>query len=100
QIIAAVDFKDVKPKLSTADEENLDGDTNADMANASANPDVEPEADANGRVAGQKKTVRPATVVAPPPRKPNFFERLFGIRQKPAPAPSPPPKRQPQGRNR
>src|SRR5438045_8186542 len=39
QMIAAVDFKDVNPKLSTADEENLDGDTNADMANASANPE-------------------------------------------------------------
>src|SRR5436190_6372803 len=95
QMIAAVDFKDVNPKLSTADEENLDGSTNAEMANAGADPDVEPEADANGRVAGQKKNVRPAAPPPPPPpaRKPNFFERLFGMRPKPAQQTTPPPVR-------
>ncbi|MDP9003558.1 MAG: penicillin-binding protein 2 [Verrucomicrobiota bacterium] len=99
QMIAAVDFKDSNPQLAAGDEENLDGSTNTDMATTAANPDVELEADANGKVAGQKKTVRPPPAPAPPPpRKPNFFERLFGVRPKPAPAPTPPPVRRPPGR--
>src|ERR1700704_705949 len=36
QMIAAVDFKDSNPKLTPSDEENLDGSTNSDMANAGA----------------------------------------------------------------
>jgi penicillin-binding protein 2 len=94
QMIPAVDFKDSSPKLAGGDEENLDGSTNADMAGAGADPSVEPEADAAGKV--QKKAVRPVVVATPPPRKPSFFERLFGVRPKPAPAPAPPPKQQPQ----
>jgi penicillin-binding protein 2 len=98
QMIAAVDFKDSNPKLSGGDEENLDGSTNSDMVTASANPDVELEADANGKIAGQKKMARPTPAPTPPPRKPSFFERLFGIRPKTAPAPTPPPVRRPPGR--
>ena len=98
QMIAAVDFKDSDPKLTASDEENLDGSTNSDMAIAGADPDVELEADANGRVAGQKRLVRPAPAPPPPPRKPNFFERLFGVRPKPAPPPTPPPVRRTPGR--
>jgi penicillin-binding protein 2 len=97
QMIAAVDFKDSNPKLAASDEENLDGSTNTDMANAGADPDVEPEADANGRVAGQKRIVRAAPPPPPPARKPNFFERLFGVRPKPAPPPTPPPARRAPG---
>lgn len=91
QMLAAVDFKDAAPGVAGNDEENLDGSTNTDMAVASANPDVEPEADASGRVAGQKRAVRPPPP-PPPARKPNFFERLFGVRPK---APPPPPQAQP-----
>lgn len=94
QMIAAVTFKDSNPDLAGGDDENLDGSTNTDMAVAGADPDVEPEADANGRVAGQKK-VRVAPAPTPPPRKPNFWERLFGARPKPAPPPTPPPRRPP-----
>jgi penicillin-binding protein 2 len=94
QMIAAVAFKDSNPNLTAGDEENLDGSTNSDMAVAGADPDVEPEADANGKVAGQKR-VRPTPAPTPPPRKPNFFERLFGVRPKPAPPPTPPPRRPP-----
>jgi len=92
QMIPAVDFKDSGPKLAATDEENLDGSTNSDMANTTADPLVEPEADAAGKV--QKKAIRPVVVATPPPRKPSFFERLFGVRPKPAPAPTPPPKQQ------
>lgn len=98
QMIAAVDFKDTNPKLAAGDEENLDGSTNADLATTSANPDVEPEADANGRVAGQRKIARAVPAQPPPPaRKPNFFERLFGLRPKSAPPPTPPPARRTPG---
>jgi penicillin-binding protein 2 len=92
QSIPAVTFKDSDPKLDATDEENLDGNSNSDMANTTADPSVEPEADAAGKV---KKIPRPVVVATPPPRKPSFFERLFGVRPKPAPAPTPPPK-QPQ----
>jgi penicillin-binding protein 2 len=93
QMIPAVTFKDSGPKLDAGDEENLDGNSNSDMANTTADPSVEPEADAAGKV---KKAPRPVVVATPPPRKPNFFERLFGVRPKPAPAPpTPPPKQKP-----
>ncbi|MEY2480015.1 MAG: hypothetical protein QOI04_942, partial [Verrucomicrobiota bacterium] len=93
-MIAAVDFKDSNPKLAATDEENLDGSTNTDMANTSADPLVEPDPDAAGKVAG-KKVMRPVVVATPPPRKLSFFERLFGVRPKPAPQPTPPPPRKP-----
>jgi len=93
QMIPAVTFKDSGPKIDASDEENLDGNSNTDMANTTADPSVEPEADAAGKV--QKKVMRPVVVATPPPRKPNFFERLFGVRPKPAPAPTPPPKQTP-----
>jgi len=51
-------------------------------------PDVEPEADAQGQVSKRPRVVRAAP--APPPRQPNFFERLFGgKRAAPQPAPTP-----------
>jgi penicillin-binding protein 2 len=93
QSIATVTFKDSEPKLDASDEENLDGNGNTEMANTTADPSVEPEADAAGKV--QKKVMRPVVVATPPPRKLSFFERLFGARPKPAPAP-PPPTKQPQ----
>jgi penicillin-binding protein 2 len=93
QMIPAVEFKDSGPKINASDEENLDGTSNSDMANTTADPSVEPEADAAGKV--QKKVMRPVVVATPPPRKLGFFERLFGARPKPAPAP-PPPTKQPQ----
>jgi len=92
QMIPAVTFKDSGPKLDASDQENLDGDSNTDMANTTADPSVEPEADAAGKV---KKAPRPVVVATPPPRKLSFFERLFGARPKPAPAPTPPPKQPP-----
>ncbi len=92
QMIPAVDFKDSSPKLVASDEENLDGSTNAEMANTSADPSVEPDPDAAGKV---KRVVRAIPVATPPPRKLGFFERLFGARPKPAPQPTPPPPRRP-----
>src|SRR5437762_2283661 len=92
QMIPAVEFKDSGPKLAASDEENLDGDSNSDMANTTADPSVEPDPDAAGTV---KKAPRPVVVATPPPRQLSFFERLFGVRPKPASAPTPPPKQTP-----
>jgi membrane peptidoglycan carboxypeptidase len=96
QFLESVDFKESGLSGSAEDETNPSDAQSADsqLAAVGPAPDVEPEADAAGRVAGQKR-VRAAAVVAPPARKPNFFERLFGVRPKPAPAPTPPPRRQP-----
>ena len=98
QMIAAVDFKDSNPKLTASDEENLDGSTNSDMAATSANPDVELEADAKWQSRRPEEDGPSSPAPTPPPRKPNFFERLFGIRPKATPPPAPPPVRRPPGR--
>lgn len=95
QMIEAVDFKDSGPNIPGGDEENLAGsDTaNVQLAAAGSEPDVEPEADARGRVPARAQRVsRARAVAAPPPRKPNFFERLFGPRR---PQATPPPARRP-----
>jgi penicillin-binding protein 2 len=103
QMIPAVDFKDTSPKLGGDDEENPDqsqGAGNAQMANAGADPDVEPEADARGQVGGTPRVARAVAVSPAPPARPrNFFERIFGVkRQQPQPAPRPTPVRRPFGR--
>ena len=94
QMLEAVTFKDDAVNVASADEENLKQDGSAQMAMAGADPDVEPEADAQGRVA--KRRVVRAIPVAPQQRRPNFFERLFGVKRQPAPVPTPPPARRQQ----
>jgi hypothetical protein len=98
-MIAAVNYKDAGPNVDGDDEETASPsqNANAQMAPSGADPDVEPAPDAAGKI--EKKAPRPVVVATPPPHKPNFFERLFGARPKPAPAPpTPPPKQQPQQR--
>ena len=99
QFLESVEFKDSGLSGSSEDETNPSDAQSADsqLAATGPAPDVEPEADAAGRVAGQKR-VRVAAPPPPPPRKPNFFERLFGIRPKPTPPPPPPPRRPPNRR--
>jgi len=96
QMIAAVDYKDAGPNVGGTDEENPDASQNAEnaqMAPTGADPDVEPEADARGKIPQRPVRVARAVPVvqAPPPRKPNFFERLFGVKR-PPPQPTPPPR--------
>ena len=95
QMIAAVDYKDAGPNVPGTDEENPDASQNAEnaqMAPAGADPDVEPEADARGKVSQRPvRVARAVPVQAPPPRKQNFFERLFGVKR-PPPQPTPPPR--------
>jgi penicillin-binding protein 2 len=81
--------------VPSGDEENADDSQNADaqMASADAAPDVEPEADSQGKVRRRASVpvARAVPVATPQPR--NFFERLFGVRRQPAPVPTPPPVR-------
>jgi penicillin-binding protein 2 len=88
QIIKSVDYHGAGGNLGS-DEENADASQNADaqMANAGAAPDVEPEADAQGTV--RRARLPRAVPVAAPARPRNFFERLFGARRQPAPTPPP-----------
>ncbi|MDQ6623690.1 MAG: penicillin-binding transpeptidase domain-containing protein, partial [Verrucomicrobiota bacterium] len=99
QQIESVSFKDSGTDVpASADEENLDGsEANVQMSQSTADPDVEPEADARGKVIPRAQRVVRAQPVAPAPtpaQKPNFFQRLFGAR----PAPPPPPPQQQQRR--
>jgi penicillin-binding protein 2 len=96
QMIAAVDYKKEGPNIGSDDEENADASTaDTQMASGGGDPDVEPEADAQGQVAKRAKVARAAPAPTPPQRAPNFFERLFGGRR---PTPTPPPVRRPSSR--
>ncbi len=77
--------------VPSGDEENADDSQNADaqMASSDATPDVEPEADSQGKVRRRASAARAVPVAAPAPR--NFFERLFGVRRQPVPVATPPP---------
>jgi hypothetical protein len=102
QMIPAVVFKDANPDLGNSDEEKSDDSqaTDTQMAAGGGDPDVEQDPDAAGQVSRAANRVRRAQPVAapqPPPRQPNFFERLFGARRS-APQPIPPPARRPPGR--
>jgi penicillin-binding protein 2 len=78
--------------IPSGDEENADESQNAtaQMASSDAAPDVEPEADSQGKV--RRRATVPAARAVPvaPPQPRNFFQRLFGTRRQPAPAPTPP----------
>ncbi|HYY13883.1 MAG TPA: penicillin-binding transpeptidase domain-containing protein, partial [Chthoniobacterales bacterium] len=90
QLIKAVSY--AGGNLGSEDEEGANASQSADaqMARTDASPDVEPEADAQGRVQRARiARALPAATATPRPR--NFFERLFGIRRAPAPAQSTPP---------
>src|ERR1700726_3002092 len=92
QLIKSVSY--AGGNLGSEDEEGADTSQSADvqMASDSASPDVEPEADAQGKVAKRARAAR-AVPGAQPQGQPNFFERLFGARRQPAPQPTPAPRR-------
>src|SRR5881296_840121 len=78
QLIKAVSY--AGGNLGSEDEEGADNGQSADvqMASDNASPDVEQEPDAQGKVKGARVA---RAVPAPPPRQPNFFERLFGVKR-------------------
>jgi hypothetical protein len=92
QLIQSVSFKDSGPDIKDNDEENFDSsDANVQMSSSNASPDVEPEADARGKLIprAQKANARSLAPAPTPPQKLNFFQRLFGARQAPQPAAPP-----------
>jgi penicillin-binding protein 2 len=93
QAIKDVTFHDSGPNAGDTDEEGGGDGQNAtaQMASTDASPDVEPEADSQGKVRrrGPAAAARALPAATPAPR--NFFQRLFGKRPRPAPVPAPPP---------
>jgi penicillin-binding protein 2 len=92
QLIKAVAYHDKGGNLGSEDEEDApDSQTGtAQMASSDASPDVEPEADSQGKV--KRRTAVPVARAGPAatPQPRNFFERLFGVRRQPTPASTPP----------
>src|SRR5204862_934443 len=99
QLIKSVTYHDTGGNLGSDDEEDADASQSApaQMASSDASPDVEPDADTQGKVRrrGPAPVARPVQAAPPPPR--NFFQRLFGGHPRPAPVPvqPQPPRRRP-----
>src|SRR4051812_11079926 len=93
-MIKDVTYKDSTGHGEGADEENADDSgASVQMADAGAEPDVEPEADAAGQIK-RARAPRAQPVSGPVQDRPrNFFERLFGAKRQPAPVPAPAPVR-------
>jgi penicillin-binding protein 2 len=92
QMIKDVTYHDKGGNLGGEDEEDA-GDSQsatAQMASSDASPDVEPEADSQGKVRRRGAAVARALPAATPAPR-NFFQKIFGIHRQPAPAPPPPP---------
>jgi penicillin-binding protein 2 len=94
QLIKSVAYHGAGGNLGSEDEESAGDSQNApaQMASSDASPDVEPEADTQGKVRRRSAAAAARTVPAAAPAAPrNFFQRLFGVRPQPAPAPPPQP---------
>ncbi len=94
QLIKSVAYHDTGGNLGSDDEEDA-GDSQAataQMASSDASPDVEPEADTQGKVRRQGPAVAHALPAATPAPR-NFFQRIFGMHPRQAPPPPPPNRR-------
>jgi penicillin-binding protein 2 len=94
QLIKSVAYHDAGGNLGSEDEEGADNAQGAtvQLASSDASPDVEPEADSQGKVRRRGPAPVTRAVPAAAPAAPrNFFQRLFGVHPRPAPAPAPPP---------
>jgi len=91
QMVKDVTYHDKGGNLGGEDEEDADDSQNAtaQMASSDASPDVEPEADSQGKVRKRGAVARALPAATPAPR--NFFQKIFGIHPRQAPAPPPPP---------
>src|SRR4029077_11101887 len=80
QLIKSVSFHDKGGNLGGEDEEGADNGqgATAQMASSDASPDVEPEADTQGKVRRRASApvARAAPAAPPPPR--HFFQPLSG----------------------
>ena len=99
QLIKSVAYNSKGGNLGGDDEEDADSSqtSTAQMATSDASPDVEPEADSQGKVArraaASSARAMPVAAQQQQDRPRNFFERLFGVKRQPAPPPPPPPSR-------
>jgi penicillin-binding protein 2 len=95
QLIKAVSYNEKGGNLASDDEEGASESENApaQMAKSDASPDVEPEADSQGKVRRRGNASVAHAVPAAPAAPRNFLQRLFGIHPRQAPSP-PPPNRQ------
>src|SRR5216110_2029827 len=102
QMIKDVTYHDAGGNLGGEDEENADDSqtATAQMASSDASPDVEPEADTQGKVRRRASAPVARALSAAPPAPRNFFQRLFGVHPRPAPAPAPPPPSRRRGHTR
>ena len=91
QLVKAVTYHGTGGNLGSDDEEGASDSQNApaQMASSDASPDVEPEADSQGKVRRRGPAVARAVPAATPPAR-NFFQRIFGVHPRQAPAPPPP----------
>ena len=92
QLIKSVAYNEKGGNLAGGDEEGADQSqtATAQMASTDASPDVEPEADSQGKVRRRGAAVARAVPAATPAPR-NFFQKIFGMRPRQAPAPPPPP---------
>jgi penicillin-binding protein 2 len=92
ELVKSVSFKESNVG-GNDDEEDAAAASSADvqLASGGGSPDVEQEADDQGRVAKRGRVAR-ATPAPTPQQKLSFFERLFGARRPPA-QPTPAPRR-------
>jgi penicillin-binding protein 2 len=102
QLIKSVAYNEKGGNLGSADEESADQSQTgtAQMASSDASPDVEPEADSQGKVRRRATAAAARAVPAAPPAQRNFFQKLFGIHPRQAPAPPPPPPNRSRGTTR
>src|SRR6059036_2672987 len=92
QMLKSVAYNEKGGNLGGEDEETADQSqtATAQMASTDASPDVEPEADSQGKVRKRGAAVARAVPAATPAPR-NFFQKIFGIGRRQAPAPPPPP---------
>src|SRR5438270_5922349 len=94
QLIKSVAYHDAGGNLGSEDEEDADESqaATAQMASSDASPDVEPEADTQGKVRRRGPAAAGALPAATPAPR-NFFQRIFGMHPRQAPPPPPPNRR-------
>src|SRR5215467_946313 len=87
QLIKAVSYSGSGGNLGGDDEEGASDSQNApaQMASSDASPDVEPEADSQGKVRRRGNAPVARAVPAAPAAPRNFFQRLFGAHPRQAP---------------
>src|SRR5256886_16911492 len=87
QMIKDVTYHDAGGNLGGEDEENADDSqtATAQMASSDASPDVEPEAETQGKVRRRASAPAARAITAAPPDPRTFFQRLFDVITRPEP---------------